>query len=480
LYMLAILYGRFKANIIRENYWSYSTCRFSIDTQEHRDHLVELLNLSKLKWWHEEKSTHKFGVYYVTLPKGVRFDGFPKEWYNMSRYELAIIFNEFKLWSGTNGKKYRTSNKVNADFMQFMFAGMCHRASLTTVDRRGTKIKRGSTEYFKSGFDYVVSLIDRELSTIASNHGNKPQINKVESKDGYKYCFTMPFGTLVLRRNNQIFITGNCGKSTIANQLCVMSPLEQGYKTFIYSGELSDGQLKNWIVKPLAGVDHVLRWKNPNTPAGYTPSREASKFISDYYMRNIVLYSDDDALAASNDDIVKQMEDAYRRYGCKIFLIDNLMTVGFSDEDDNIWKSQKEFIKKLLRFTNKYSVNVTLVAHPKKPARGEEPGVYSVHGASELVNLCHRLLWVNLLTDDRDGYSSEIKIIKDRPTGRAGKSCKLYYDNRTMRLYSDVTEQYHKYAWEKHADIKYNEFVTAQLAVNFIDPTDDILGSSPS
>jgi twinkle protein len=296
---------------------------------------------------------------------------------------------------------------------------------------------------------------------------------------GYKNLDNLIYGSLMGCFTILSGPTG-AGKSTIANQLCVLSPLEQGYKTFLYSGELSEGQLKNWIVKPLAGVDHVLRWKNPNSPAGYTPTHEASREISQYYMKDIILHSDDDALAASDDEILKQMEDSFRRYGCKVFLIDNLMTVGFNDDSDDTWKAQKEFIKKLLRFTNKYNVNVTLVAHPKKPSKGEEPGVYSIHGASELVNLCHRLLWVDLLQNDPEGYNSQIRIIKDRVSGRANKSCKLRYDPRTMRLYSDVGEQYHIYAWARKTKIKYSEGINAQLAVNFQDDTDDVLGAQPN
>ena len=40
-------------------------------------------------------------------------------------------------------------------------------------------------------------------------------ITPYQTKDGYKYCFTMPLGTLILRRNGKIFITGNCGKTSV-------------------------------------------------------------------------------------------------------------------------------------------------------------------------------------------------------------------------------------------------------------------------
>lgn len=44
------------------------------------------------------------------------------------------------------------------------------------------------------------------------------KISEVTPTDGYKYCFTVPTHSLVLRRNGKIFITGNSGKSFSAKQ----------------------------------------------------------------------------------------------------------------------------------------------------------------------------------------------------------------------------------------------------------------------
>lgn len=87
---------------------------------------------------------------------------------------------------------------------------------------------------------------------------------------------------------------------------------------------------------------------------------------------------------------------------------------------------------------------------PKKVAAGEDLDIYSLHGASELSNLCHRLIAVKRLTDDEEGYSIECQIIKDRPTQAAGKSCKLMYDTATRRIYSTNEELYQQFSWENH------------------------------
>lgn len=49
------------------------------------------------------------------------------------------------------------------------------------------------------------------------NHKNfKPK--EYKPKDGYKYCFTVDTGFLLVRRNNKIFISGNSGKSYTLNK----------------------------------------------------------------------------------------------------------------------------------------------------------------------------------------------------------------------------------------------------------------------
>ena len=50
----------------------------------------------------------------------------------------------------------------------------------------------------------------------------KTQIEIVKPRDGYKYCFTVPSSYLILRRNNHIFVSGNCGKTSAMNAVLQM------------------------------------------------------------------------------------------------------------------------------------------------------------------------------------------------------------------------------------------------------------------
>ena len=72
----------------------------------------------------------------------------------------------------------------------------------------------------------LVSLFNRN-----TNHGEE-LFKKVIPQDGKCYCFSVPSGMLVLRRNRKIFITGNSGKDTSA-EIIKENLEERGYKVLI-------------------------------------------------------------------------------------------------------------------------------------------------------------------------------------------------------------------------------------------------------
>ena len=259
------------------------------------------------------------------------------------------------------------------------------------------------------------------------------------------------------------------GKSSITNTTSLISPVENGYKVFSFSGELSDGQLADWVVNCLARYNHVRRIPNivKDGAPYYVTTKEAEKRIREYYRPKMILYSDEDALDISGDSLLLGMEEAYKRYGCRVFNIDNLMCIDFENTDEDKWVSQKRFIIRLMNFSKKHNVCVNLVLHPKKMAKEQkEVSTFDLHGASEIGNLCHRMIWVDKLEENEQGYNTKITIVKDRPTGKAGKSCKLYYDDKTRRFYSTDDELKKNYSWEKDYKINYSPEIQKDLICN--------------
>lgn len=261
------------------------------------------------------------------------------------------------------------------------------------------------------------------------------------------------------------------GKSSLANVTSLISPIENGYKTFVFSGELSEGQLADWVVSPLAGYNHIqeIVSKESSDRPFYVVTKEAREAIQSYYRKDILIYSDENELDTSGDSLLNAMEEAYKRYGCRVFEVDNLMCLSFENSDEESkWDSQKKFIIRLMNFTEKYKVCVNLILHPRKmdTTSSRNPSTYDLHGASEIGNLCHRLLWVDRLDPQQEMYNTKITVVKDRPTQAAGRHCELYYDEMTRRFYSSNEELRKTYSWENKSDIQYPSNVESVLIKN--------------
>ena len=124
-------------------------------------------------------------------------------------------------WDGCFKKnnEYTTTNKEDADFIQYVFTALGYRSSIGINNRVGRKYLTCGKLYTRKSIEYTVRYTDRTLVgiTTSGKKGNsKTPITEVSTKDGYEYCFAVPSGMLVLRNNNKIFAGFNCGKSSIA------------------------------------------------------------------------------------------------------------------------------------------------------------------------------------------------------------------------------------------------------------------------
>lgn len=130
---------------------------------------------------------------------------------NASYRQLSIVAKEVLKWDGDekNGL-FRTTIKEEADFIQFVFSIVYGKHShIKTSNRIGkTKELNGKTYAIKSIL-YTVDIGKTTEVSFGGYHSNIEIDNFVCDK---MYCFTVPSGMLLLRRNDKIFVTGNCGK----------------------------------------------------------------------------------------------------------------------------------------------------------------------------------------------------------------------------------------------------------------------------
>jgi SNF2 family DNA or RNA helicase len=89
--------------------------------------------------------------------------------------------------------------------VQYVYAAQGQAASLSTFSRTDGSV------------DYQVNVRGRHhWLTLGGGHSDPDNAKLVPTPGGRKYCFTVPSGFLVLRRNGKIFCTGNTGKTLSA------------------------------------------------------------------------------------------------------------------------------------------------------------------------------------------------------------------------------------------------------------------------
>lgn len=168
----------------------------SVTKQRKRDRLITILNRANIDYSERIDGNGYYNIKFYPPIEGYQ-KTFPKEWYNCSHHQLEVIFEEVFKWDGYEKKnnQYTTIHKSNADFIQFVCSSL----------------NKSSTIYFdnRDNGTYRVDWSNRILRSFIECP--KKEFHLIQPEDGYDYCFSVPSTMLVLRRNDEIFITGNCG-----------------------------------------------------------------------------------------------------------------------------------------------------------------------------------------------------------------------------------------------------------------------------
>lgn len=239
----------------------------------------------------------------------------------------------------------------------------------------------------------------------------------------------MVFGSL-----NVLSGRNGSGKSTILNQIYIAEAIAQGYKTFLFSGELIGGNVKYWLLQTLANEEQFAEYtaKDGHKYKKVT-IQSKEKIVNDMKDRFFLYDSDDYRIEA----IIEKMTILAKRYGVRVFVIDNLVTVESSLKDK--YEAETDIVKKLKNFAKKYNALVHLVAHPRK-SMNDEIEKDDVAGSANITNLADYVTTISRAKDDVVEYDAILKILKNRHTGvNVGK--KLMFNIERKRFYSSETEK---------------------------------------
>lgn len=131
---------------------------------------------------------------------------FDEDFFWLSPEQMMVMFSEVFFWDGTeeeNRKRFYTVHKQSADFVQFLCFIHGYRSSISTTTSN-------NAPYYTVSMNPKHSLFNDKICPYTT-------VTKYEiiKKKQPCYCFRMPAGQLVLRRNDKIFITGNSGKTKV-------------------------------------------------------------------------------------------------------------------------------------------------------------------------------------------------------------------------------------------------------------------------
>lgn len=235
------------------------------------------------------------------------------------------------------------------------------------------------------------------------------------------------------------------GKSTFCNEL-LLNAVEQGYKCCAYSGELSNKKFMNWLTLTATESKYIGYYTSEKSGKNLcTITRDIYTRICEWLSGNFYLFDNKEIYDSKMDDAVLHcFEIAARRYGCSLFLIDNLMSLLVSGEEEN--QMQARFMAKLKAFATKYNVHVICLAHPRKEKADQVANSDSISGSSKIADFADLVLFLE---------RPNIRVTKNRDFGEEGLIL-CDFDPTNRRIFQISTGDRKVYGWD-HTGIKLPE-----------------------
>lgn len=334
-----------------------------------------------------------------------------------------------------------------------------------TEDGTKYKVKDLNELLFWEGPEAVRKVIceakEKEISTVIS-YG---QIRKFDMSevDGFVTGFKELDSLLgKFYEGSTTLLTGitGSGKSSFLSSLICQS-VEQGFPAFVYSGELDNAYLRNWVDSVFAGQRGVNQYYDALGSPYYKIKNSVYERLNEIYGEKIWFYRDTAEPKASS--LLDTMESMIRKKGIKTFIIDNLTVVDLEENDKNKYIKQERFIRDIIDFSKRWKVICIIVLHPKKMESIRRMTLFDLQGVTASANLAHRILALYRVQEkDREGIRNKagdfvvkpikfdvlVDILKDRLHGVSNRTVGLYYDVPSRRFFDSAETLDRAFAWD--------------------------------
>jgi len=337
-----------------------------------------------------------------------------------------------------------------------------------TIDEKTYRVKDANEILYYLGKEAVIRYIENAQEIPVQNVVDLSGVEDfdIEKAGGLFSGIKMLDSTLYkFVYGSVVILTGKKGhgKSTLLNQVFIAEAVHQGENVYIFSGELQNSILKNWIETTMIGRENIemkndfVRILNP----------EARKEMRDWYGGRIWSF---DGSTNDADIILDRAINVTRKFGAKVWILDNLLTlnIGVTGQTNEL-QMQGELMVKLTNLAALYNVLIVLVAHPRKSSNGFEISrrlqTDDVAGAGAIGNLAQYILSVHRFSkEEKKGeengkggfkrgkepiqYDVVCDVLKNRYTGKMGE-IPLYFCYNSYRFYQTPAELWKRYGWNR-------------------------------
>lgn len=238
------------------------------------------------------------------------------------------------------------------------------------------------------------------------------------------------------------------GKSTFLGQE-LLAAIDEGHRVCAFSGEMPMPVFRYWVDLQAAGPDNLqAEFDDYRETDVYKPKTEVLGLIREWYRDKFFVF--DSFGEITSDNLLEVFTYASMRYGCKIFLIDNLMLMTYGGDD--FYRKQSEFVKKVKKFADQNECHVHLVAHPRKTI-GRLTKM-DVMGSGDITNLADNVFSVYRLTDEeknKENCDNYIDVFKNRYSGKQDVSVAVNFEYKSKRFYMPEGKEmlFKQFGWVK-------------------------------
>lgn len=379
----------------------------------------------------------------VSVPTGAKgFTWVPHCWDFLKKFKTLIVFGDFE-------KDHMTL----LDDLKQRFDG-----TVKHVRQQDYLECKDANEILqKHGKEALVKAVQQAVPVEHPQILSLADVSRVDLSKMEKFSTGLPtldrilggfyFGQLIL-------LTGERGegKSTLASQFGSFA-VKAGYNVFFYSGELMNWYFKAWFDGQVAGGNHINRKATDSGFVNYSVDAAVMPLMEEWYRDKVFIY-DNDILAEKGDTLLDTMEVAIKQYGCRVLMVDNLMTAMVDNISEDQYRQQTIFVNSLAKMAKQYNVVIFLIAHPRKKQGFGNFDNDDVAGSSNITNLVDVVIrYARPKGKDipADTMDRELTVFKNRLTGVTNRTgIKLFFQQESKRIAESTFTFDWELGWEQH------------------------------